>query len=113
MLFRRKTDKVPHALFREVQGMRNARIQPRTSNPVLSFLMCHINYHIERHLYPGVPCYHLPKVHKILEEEFQTAGSSVYTSYRSFLSDVGKAVVEGVVSNRHLIPEHIREHVCV
>ncbi|MBI2619795.1 MAG: fatty acid desaturase [Ignavibacteriales bacterium] len=83
------------------------------TNPVLSFLMCNINYHIEHHLYPGVPWYNLPKVHKILHEEFETAGSSVYTSYRRFLADVVKALVNGVVSNRRLIPEHIREHVCV
>lgn len=83
------------------------------TNPVLSFLMCNINYHIEHHLYPGIPWYNLPKVHKILAEEYQSAGSSVYTSYWSFLSDVARAVIAGVSSNRRLIPEHIREHVCV
>ena len=83
------------------------------TNPFLSFMMCNINYHIEHHLYPGVPWYHLPKVHRILREEFQAAGSSVYTSYWSFLADVARAVVSGVFANRRLIPEHIREHVCV
>lgn len=83
------------------------------THPVLSFLMCNINYHIEHHLYPGVPWYNLPKVHKLLQEEYRIAGSSVYTSYLDFLKDVVKAVVAGVTSNRRLIPEHIREHVCV
>jgi fatty acid desaturase len=83
------------------------------THPVLSFLMCNINYHIEHHLYPGVPWYNLPKVHKLLQDEYQLAGSSVYTSYWDFLGDVAKAVVSGVTSNRRLIPEHIREHVCV
>ena len=83
------------------------------TNPVLSFLICNINYHIEHHLYPGVPWYNLPKVHKILAEEYETAGSSVYNSYWSFLSDVSQALIAGVSSNRRLIPEHIREHVCV
>lgn len=83
------------------------------TNPVLSFLMCNINYHMEHHLYPGVPWYNLPKVHKILLDEYTAAGSSVYTSYWKFLSDVAKAVIKGVFSNRRLIPEHIREHVCV
>ncbi len=83
------------------------------THPVLSFLMCNINYHIEHHLYPGVPWYNLPKVHKLLQEEYRIAGSSVYTSYLDFLKDVAKAVVAGVTSNRRLIPEHIREHVCV
>lgn len=26
------------------------------------------NYHLEHHAYPGVPCYRLPKVHRILKE---------------------------------------------
>lgn len=83
------------------------------THPILSFMMCNINYHIEHHLYPGVPWYNLPKVHRLLQEEYRTAGSSVYTSYWDFLKDVASAVVMGVMSNRRLIPEHIREHVCV
>lgn len=83
------------------------------TNPVLSFLMCNINYHIEHHLYPGVPWYKLPKVHELLQDEFRAAGSSVYTSYLDFLGDVARAIYHGVISNRRLIPEHIREHVCV
>lgn len=95
------------------QGNEMTDTRTVATNPVLSFLMCNINYHIEHHLYPGVPWYNLPKVHTILEEEFQSAGSSVYTSYWRFLSDVAKAITAGVISNRRLIPEHIREHVCV
>jgi fatty acid desaturase len=83
------------------------------TNPVLSFMMCNINYHIEHHLYPGIPWYNLPKVHVLLQEEYRSAGSSIYRSYWTFLSDVVKAIYEGVLSNRRLIPEHIREHVCV
>jgi len=83
------------------------------TNPVLSFLMCNINYHIEHHLYPGVPWYNLPKIHALLQDEYKVAGSSVYTSYAAFLGDVVRAIVQGVISNRRLIPEHIREHVCV
>ncbi|MEX1139225.1 MAG: fatty acid desaturase [Bacteroidota bacterium] len=83
------------------------------THPVLSFLMCNINYHIEHHLYPGVPWYNLPKIHRLLQKEYRAAGSSVYTSYLDFLKDVAKAVVAGVASNRRLIPGHIRELVCV
>jgi fatty acid desaturase len=83
------------------------------TNPVLSFLMCNINYHIEHHLYPGVPWYNLPKVHELLQDEYRSAGSSVYTSYGDFLGDVVSVIYQGVISNRRLIPEHIREYVCV
>ena len=83
------------------------------TNPVLSFLICNINYHIEHHLYPGVPWYNLPKVHNLLQDEYRAAGSSVYTSYTDFLGDVVRAIVQGVRSNRRLVPDHIREYVCV
>ncbi|MDH3456053.1 MAG: fatty acid desaturase [Gemmatimonadota bacterium] len=84
-----------------------------TTTPVLSFLICNINYHLEHHLYPGIPWYNLPRAHRILRENYRMAGSSVYTSYLTFLADFFKAVVHGVVSERRLVPAHIREHVCV
>jgi fatty acid desaturase len=29
----------------------------------------HVNYHVEHHLYPAVPHYHLPKLHRLLAEK--------------------------------------------
>jgi fatty acid desaturase len=84
-----------------------------TTFPVLSFLMCNINYHLEHHLYPGIPWYNLPKAHTILKKQYEAAGSSVYQSYAKFLYDVGTALVKGVAAERRLIPAHIREHVCI
>ncbi len=37
----------------------------RTS-PLLTLLYAGNNYHLEHHLYPGVPCYKLPAVHNLL-----------------------------------------------
>ena len=37
----------------------------RTS-PLLTLLYAGNNYHLEHHLYPGVPCYRLPAVHRLL-----------------------------------------------
>lgn len=39
----------------------------RTS-PLMTILFFGANYHLEHHAYPGVPCYRLPKVHRILKE---------------------------------------------
>ena len=33
-------------------------------NPVFSFLYWHMGWHIEHHMYAGVPCYNLGKLHK-------------------------------------------------
>jgi len=39
----------------------------RTS-PFMTAIYCGLNYHLEHHLYPGIPCYRLHKVHKLLNE---------------------------------------------
>ncbi|MGH7751289.1 MAG: fatty acid desaturase family protein, partial [Gemmatimonadales bacterium] len=66
-----------------------------TSNLVVRFLMCNLNYHIEHHLFPGIPWYHLPQVHALLREEYARAGASVYRSYAVFLWDAMRAGVYG------------------
>jgi fatty acid desaturase len=82
------------------------------SNPFVSFMMNNLNYHLDHHLFPGVPWYNLPKLHAILLDEYRAAGSSVYPSYSAFLYDFIKATFAGYVPNVRLIPEHLREDVC-
>ena len=38
-------------------------------NPFLQFLYWHMNYHIEHHMYAGVPCYKLSKLHKLIKHD--------------------------------------------
>jgi fatty acid desaturase len=83
------------------------------TNPIFSFMMCNINYHLEHHLYPGIPWYNLPRLHQLLKDDYTMAGSSVYTSYSRFLWDVLKALIGGVMPGSRLIPSHIREQVCL
>ncbi len=47
------------------------RLNSRTfyCNPVFRFLYWNMNYHIEHHMYAGVPCYNLPKLHKAIQHE--------------------------------------------
>lgn len=40
----------------------------RTS-PLMTILFFGANYHNEHHAYPGIPCYRLPQVHRILREK--------------------------------------------
>jgi fatty acid desaturase len=37
----------------------------------------HVNYHLEHHLYPAVPHYHLPRLHRLLDEKGVLAGAEV------------------------------------
>lgn len=38
-------------------------------NPVLQFLYWHMNYHTEHHMFAGVPCYKLGKLHQRIKHE--------------------------------------------
>jgi fatty acid desaturase len=38
-------------------------------NPLLRFLYWHMNFHTEHHMYPGVPCYNLGKLHRLVRHE--------------------------------------------
>lgn len=64
------------------------------SNRFVSFFMCNLNYHIEHHLFPAMPWYHLPKLHRLLSEELGRMNAQVYRSYTRFLTDLAKFVVK-------------------
>ena len=40
-----------------------------TLNPFLSFLYWHMNWHIEHHMFAGVPCYNLKKLHRFIADD--------------------------------------------
>jgi len=57
------------------------------SNQLNSFFWININYHIGHHLYPGVPWYHLQKLHASLLPEIRRTGAVVDPGYwRTFLN---------------------------
>ena len=37
----------------------------------------HVNYHLEHHLYPAVPHYHLPRLHRVLQDKGALDGAEV------------------------------------
>jgi len=67
-----------------------------TSNRIVSFLMCNLNYHLEHHLLPGIPWYNLQKIHALLQPEFKAANSFIYRSYWRFLYDAFRNGVHGI-----------------
>ncbi len=71
--------------------------QTRTvrSNPVYSYFNIHLNYHLEHHLFPRVPWYNLPRLHRLLLPEYRKAGASIYNSYLAFMYDALRVGVHG------------------
>jgi fatty acid desaturase len=44
----------------------------------------HVNYHLEHHLYPAVPHYHLPRLHRLLFDKGALAGAEVRDIMETF-----------------------------
>ncbi len=64
----------------EIRGTRSI-----LTNRVTAFFMCNENYHLEHHLHPGVPWYHLPRVHSALRDDLAHAGAPFIPSYFAFV----------------------------
>ncbi len=55
------------------------------TGPIVRFFMCNENYHLEHHLYPGIPWYRLSSAHQLLEPELRRLGAPFISSYTSFV----------------------------
>jgi fatty acid desaturase len=51
-------------------------------NPLVQFLYWHMNYHTEHHMYAGVPCYNLPKLHRLIKHEMPDCPRGLYRTWR-------------------------------
>jgi fatty acid desaturase len=57
------------------------------TNRVTAFFMCNENYHLEHHLYPGVPWYNLPRLHAALKDDLAARGAPFIPSYWAFVRE--------------------------
>ena len=64
------------------------RLNTRTvyMNPVLRFLYSNMNYHVEHHIFPTVPYYALPALHRELQDHLAPPSPSTWSAYRDILS---------------------------
>jgi fatty acid desaturase len=52
------------------------------SNAVVSFFLLNENYHLEHHLFPDIPSYHLPRLRLLLQPRLpRTVGARSYTRF--------------------------------
>lgn len=55
-------------------------------NPIVQFLYWHMNYHIEHHMYAGVPCYKLGRLHRAIKHELPPTANGLYETWRIIIT---------------------------
>ena len=60
------------------------RTRTTKSNWFVSFTMLNLNYHLEHHLFPGVPWYNLQKLHILLQSIYQERDVFIQKSYVAY-----------------------------
>lgn len=69
------------------------RVNARTVlNPIQTFIFAphNVNYHIEHHLYPAVPYFRLPELHRLLKSKNVLPQANIYPGYGKVLSELVK-----------------------
>ena len=66
------------------QSTRSVRL-----NPIFSFIYWKMEYHIEHHMFPMVPSYNLPKLHKIIKNQLPKP-QTLFEAYKEIIPAVIK-----------------------
>lgn len=63
-------------------------------NPVPRFLYWQMNYHIEHHMYPGVPCYNLGRLRKAIEADLPPAPVGLVATWQEISAALRRQAAE-------------------
>lgn len=55
-------------------------------SPLTRFLYYHMNYHIEHHMFPAVPCYNLGKLHALIRHDLPHCPNGLIEAYRQIIT---------------------------
>ena len=58
--------------------------------PILSFLYCRMEYHIEHHVFPMVPSHNLPQLHQAIKDQLPEPAISIVGAHRDIVPAVIK-----------------------
>lgn len=57
-------------------------------NPIVRFLYWHMNWHIEHHMWPRVPCYHLAELHEAIKHDLPPTPDGLFAVWQVVIKDM-------------------------
>jgi fatty acid desaturase len=63
-------------------------------NPFVRFLYWHMNYHIEHHMFAAVPCYHLARLHAVIEHDLPPSPVGLVATWKEVIAILKRQAVE-------------------
>ena len=55
-------------------------------NPFVEFLYWHMNYHLDHHMYAAVPCYHLGRLHRLIEYDLPPCPVGLLATWKEIIA---------------------------
>ena len=59
-------------------------------NPFFSFLYSNMEYHIEHHMFPKIPCHNLKAFHQVVKDQMPTPKNGVINAYKEIIPAIFK-----------------------
>ena len=59
-------------------------------NPFFSFLYSNMEYHIEHHIFPKIPCHNLKDFHKFIKNQMPKPKKGIFDAYKSIIPAIFK-----------------------
>ena len=59
-------------------------------NPFFSFLYSNMEYHIEHHIFPKIPCHNLKTFHQVVKDQMPTPRKGVINAYKEIIPAIFK-----------------------
>ena len=77
-----------------------------TLHPFLRFLYWQMNYHIEHHMYAAVPCYHLPRLHELIEHDLPPSADGLFAVWHEIAAIQEIQELQPDYQHEALLPSH-------
>lgn len=79
-----------HTWLEDSSELRATRSLP--SHPLIRFFFNNQNYHLEHHLFPGIPWYNLPAVHELLADVYRREKAALRPGYGGFAVELATRI---------------------